>query len=198
MLPYIDWYGVMTYSFAAASWSDVAGHNSALYSSDELSLDAAMTYYMNRGVPRSKLLFGIPFFGERFDGASLPGDSLANRSGGLTDYSVIAGLIGNGWTKVADNFAKVPYLTRVGSPGFITYDDAWSIGLKCDYLGTSGLRGAIIWHLGEDRVGSTQPLLDASRACLHPGPGLEVQGDGKWIVPTTRTFRQQVFDRTTK
>ncbi len=166
MAPYVDWYGVMTYSFAASSWSDVAGHNSALWSTDELSLDSAMDYYLGRGIAKSKLLIGLPFFGERFDGASLPGDSLANRDGGLMDYSNIAGLIGNGWTKVVDSVAGVPYLTKVGSPGFITYEDAWSIGLKCAYLDAEGFRGAIIWHLGEDRVSGSQPLLTASRACL--------------------------------
>lgn len=167
MLPYIDWYGVMTYSFAAASWAPVAGHNSALWSPDELSANAATDYYISRGVPKSKLLIGIPFFGERFDGASKPGDQLANRNGGLTDYTQIAALIGNGWTRVWDATAGVPYLTKTGGGGFMTYDDAESIGLKCAYLDTKGIRGAIIWHLGEDRVGGTQPLLTASRACLQ-------------------------------
>jgi chitinase len=165
LTPYVDWFGVMTYSFAAPSWSTEAGHNSALYGVGELNMDAARLYYLGRGVPNSKLLLGIPFFGERFDGASRPGDALANRNGGLVDFSVIAALVNNGWTRVQDTVAGVPYLTRIGSPGFITYDDAWSIGLKCDYLNQKGFRGMIIWHLGEDRAGSSQPLLTAAGAC---------------------------------
>lgn len=163
LAPHVDWFGVMTYTFAASSWSSTSGHNSALYGG--MSLDASSAYYQSRGVPKSKILLGIPHFGERFDTATEPGQKLTSKSGGWMPYTDVAGLIGNGWTYKRDASAGVPYLSKTSGTGFITFDDPWSVGLKCTYIKSSGLAGVILWHLGQDGQGSNQPLLTAAREC---------------------------------
>ncbi len=164
LMPNLDWFASMTYVFAAASWSATSGHNSALYGS--LAVDAARQYYLSRGVPESKLLVGIPFYGERFDSVSGLGEQLTSTSGGAMAYPEIEPLAGNGWTLLRDDPAgAMPYLVRQGSPGVIVFDDATSIREKCSYVVGRGLGGVIIWHLGQDRIGGNQSLLSAVRGC---------------------------------
>ncbi|HZQ37668.1 MAG TPA: hypothetical protein VFD32_17175 [Dehalococcoidia bacterium] len=40
-----------------------------------------------------------------------------------------------------------------------------TIAAKCQYVVSSGIGGVIVWRLGQDVVGNTQPLLHAAGAC---------------------------------
>jgi chitinase len=164
--PKLDWIGAMTYSLANPSWSSGSFHNAALYvSGSEFSVEATRTYYRGVGVPSAKLLIGLPFFGIRFDGASDINQPLANRLGGDMTYPQVAALVGQGWNARRDMTARVPYLVKSSGGGVITYDDPTSIQTKCQYTVAQGLGGVIIWHLGQDRTGTTQPLLAATAGC---------------------------------
>ncbi len=174
MLPYLDWIGAMTYSLTAASWSDHSGHNAALYSppaassgpaAGDVAVDTTRAYYLSRGVPAAKLLIGLPFFGQKFDGATAMYQPLTSSTGEALDYRDIEPLVGHGWSARRDDTADVPYLVRSGTAGVISYDDPASIADKCNYVVQNGMGGAIIWHLGKDRLGAAQPLLNAARSC---------------------------------
>jgi len=171
LVPNLDWIGAMTYGLHAASWADHTGHAAALYAgsgtlhADEFTVDASRRWYLSNGVPAGKLLIGLPFWGERFDGATGINQHLSSNQGGAMDYREIAGLVSNGWTANRDPLAQVPFLVRSGAPGVISYDDPTSIAAKCNYVGSQALGGAIVWHLGKDRLPSGQPLLSAARGC---------------------------------
>lgn len=165
---YLDWFSVMTYDMSGAGWSHKAEHNAALFPAyaGEDNAAASMAYYQSFGIARSKILMGLPFFGQRFDAATAILQPLTPPSaGGSADYKDIAPLIGNGWNAFRDTTAQVPYLVRSGGAGVIAYDDATSIAAKCSYVKSNGLGGAMIWHLGKDRIGSGQPLLQAAKGC---------------------------------
>ena len=179
LLPHLDWIGAMTYDFHGVGWSSYAGHNAALYTPERqevarsgggssygggFSVDASRRYYLGRGVPAAKLLLGLPFYGQRFDGATRINQPLTNTSGGAVNYRDVVELIGNGWTAHYDDEALVPYLLRAAG-GVISYDDPMSIRTKCTYTTSQGLGGVIIWHLGKDYVGGDQPLLRAAAGC---------------------------------
>jgi chitinase len=164
----VDWFGVLTYDLSGADWSSYVDHNAALYPgrSGELSLDSSLQYYLSRGVPRSKIYPGLPFFGQRFDAAtSIHQAQTPPSKGASPDYKEIAALAGNGWTAMRDAKAQVPYLVRTGGAGVISYDDATSIAAKCSYVKTQALGGTIVWHLGKDLLNGRQPLLQAAGAC---------------------------------
>lgn len=167
IVPNLDWVGAMTYALSGPSWSQHADHSSALYSSSdgEASMDATTNYYLGRGVPAEKLLVGLPFYGERFDDATALHQLLGGRDGGAIDYPDVTKLVNNGWTEQRDPVAQVPYLVRAGGAGIISFDDAASIQAKCDYVNAAGIGGAIIWHLGKDMSGGSQPLLEAAAGC---------------------------------
>lgn len=172
LMPYLDWFGAMTYDIHGPGWSGHAGHNAPLYANGqadtphwggEITVDSSRAYYLGRGVPAAKLLLGLPFFGKRFDGASDMYQSLSNTNGEAVAYKDIVPQIGN-WTQKRDDTASVPYLTGKDG-GVITFDDAASIVAKCNYIAQQNVGGAIVWHLGQDGSGANQPLLQAVREC---------------------------------
>lgn len=168
--PLLDWFGLMTYQYAGPAWSQTAQHNAPLHSTTEqpASIAATAAYFLARGAPAAKLLIGLAFFGERYDGASALDAPLANANGGDLAYSAIAALPAGQWTAQRDVEAGVPYLLRAdGAPGVISFDDAASIAAKCAFVSDSGLGGAIVWRLGQDGAGppAAQPLLQAAHAC---------------------------------
>jgi chitinase len=163
----MSFYNLMAYDMHG-SWSDHSGHNAALAKGtdpcDENG-EAYLDYILStRGVPKSKVVFGVPFYGYRFPTS----EALFDDCGGscttqsLT-YAKVLPLVGNGWTRVWDSGSSVPYLTNDAGPGIVTYDDAQSIDLKAKYaLSTRGVAGVFMWELSGDAQGDgSQPLLDA-------------------------------------
>ena len=57
----------------------------------------------------------------------------------------------------------VPYMLRSdGSPGYITYDDAYSTYMRVYYSDwVRGLGGTFMWSLDADYDGYSQDLMDA-------------------------------------
>jgi chitinase len=164
----LSWMGVMTYDYAGP-WSASTGHHAPLHDSvggDGGSTASAIDYITDTlGVPPSKVLFGLPFYGYQFAANGLDESPVAPSKG--LDYNVIAPLVGTGgWKRTFDGAAGVPYLSRPASPGFVTYEDAASVNGKCTWAQGAGLGGAIVWHLAGDRMpDGTQPLLAAAQAC---------------------------------
>ncbi|GAC1360597.1 MAG: hypothetical protein NVSMB47_13120 [Polyangiales bacterium] len=125
-----------------------------------------MQYFVKtRGIPADRVLLGLPCYGAEQNPSGLGGTPVAPATS--PEYRDIVGMIGTaGWTAAWDDGAKVPYLQRAASPGFLSYDDARSIGEKCAYGTSQSLKGAIVWHLAADRLADgTNPLLDAAQPC---------------------------------
>ncbi len=158
---YVDWFGCMTYDFHG-EWSGHTGHNSPLFSpgNDQCgSVDTACDYLIEtRGLPKDKVLIGIPFYGKEFNANRL----YAPFTGSVTsyNYAYIKGLIGNGWTRYWDDVSKVPFLLNNSMTKLMTFDDTVSVRLKCEFVLENNLHGVIIWALGQDLLTFTQPLLE--------------------------------------
>jgi chitinase len=168
----VDWFGVMTYNFHTVS-SRESGHTAPLYASPSephgptYSVDAAVKYYLDRGVPRPKLLMGFLFHGYQFTSTNL----WATNTGAISiPYSKVVSDLSNGWTRVWDDVSQVPYLIDSNHTHVITYDDPQSVQGKCDYAARERLGGAIIWPLGGDaHPGATNELLNVIGRNFLPG-----------------------------
>jgi chitinase len=159
---YVEWFGVMTYDFHG-SWTSHAGHNSPLYhpsNCNEGSCDSGIKYLtVTRQVPKDKVLLGTPFYGREFNATGL----YKARSGGTSDFSYAGALsrMNNGaWEYYWDDFSKVPYLLDTARTKFVSFEDTISVKLKCRYALDNNLKGVMIWALGQDVVGDSQPLLE--------------------------------------
>lgn len=62
----VDFVSVPSYDFHG-SWESVTGHTAPLQGSGESdSVEASMNFWMRQGIPASKLIVGIPLYGQSF------------------------------------------------------------------------------------------------------------------------------------
>jgi chitinase len=156
---YVDWYNVMTYDFfgAWAATGPTAPH-SPLYSYSGIPIagfytDAPIQKLKSKGVPASKLLIGIGFYGRGWTGVtqSEPGGSASGPAPGtyeqgVDDYKVIKGRCPSTGTVAGTAYAKC------GSEWW-SYDTPGTIGGKMSYAKSQGLAGAFFWELSGDTSG---------------------------------------------
>ena len=159
---YVDWFSMMGYDFHG-SWTAHAGHNAPLFqpaNCTDGADDNGIKYLMiTRKIPKDKLLLGVPFYGKEFNSAGL----YQARTGSVTDllYSDIVPRLSNAnWEYFWDDFSKVPFLLDTARTKFVTFDDTASIRLKCEYALDNQLSGIMIWAIGQDLTGNSQPLLE--------------------------------------
>ena len=140
LAPVLDFMNVMTYDFTG-SWAGYAGLNSPLLQDpadpiESGSLKTSMDLYADiYGVPLAQLNIGTPFYGYEFDGV----DALwaaCSGCGNQVNYgdSIKPLMHSSDWQKLKDKSAKSPYMVNSTLPGFITYDNASSTGIKTRYI----------------------------------------------------------------
>jgi chitinase len=115
-------------------------HHSALYRSEmvkSVSADEAINNHIAGGMPAKRLTLGIPFYGHGINGTTVA-------------YKDIPKLLEQGNIEKWDDVAKAPYLVNAAGEVTLVYDNARSIGFKCEYLLQQGLRGAMYWEYSQD------------------------------------------------
>ncbi|HEV7934362.1 MAG TPA: glycosyl hydrolase family 18 protein [Actinomadura sp.] len=167
---YVDWYNPMTYDFFGA-W-DAAGPtapHSALTSYSGIPKpgfysDATIQKLKGKGIPASKLLLGIGFYGRGWTGVtqSAPGGTATGAApgtyeAGIEDYKVLK--------------TRCPATGTVGGTAYAycggqwwSYDTPATIGSKMGYAKSQGLGGAFFWELSGDTSGGE--LITAMRGGL--------------------------------
>ncbi|MDT7728925.1 MAG: chitinase [Actinomycetota bacterium] len=153
---YFNWYNVMTYDYfgAFAAQGPTAPHSpltsyagiptAGFYS------DAAIQKLKAKGVPASKLLLGIGFYGRGWTGVtqSAPGGSATGAApgkyeAGIQDYKLLKTSCPATGTIAGTAYAKC------GSQWW-SYDTPSTIAGKISYAKAQGLGGAFFWELSGD------------------------------------------------
>jgi len=168
----VDWINIMTYDFNGG-WQNRSAHNAPLYydpaagaagvpNAAAFNDDAGVQGHLNAGVPASKLVLGVPFYGRGWSGCAPAGNGQYQSCTGMPAGTWEAGVFDfsdlqaryinmNGYTRYWNDTAKVPYLYNPSGGVYITYDDAESIGHKAAYIKTKNLAGAMFWEFSGDR-----------------------------------------------
>lgn len=161
MAAVLDWINVMTYDFHGA-WANVTGHNAPMVAVAGEPAGFGVTHsiegYRAGGVPASKLVLGVPFYGRSWNGATsgLRGPATGAGPGswenGVLEWKdLAANYLTNGrFSQGFDDVAQAPYLHDAASGVFISYDDPRSLAIKRDYGRRMGLRGFMIWEMNSD------------------------------------------------
>src|SRR5690554_1989775 len=176
---YLDYINVMTYSMSSSSGS----YQNALYNRSgfhnpearvgqtptSVSIDASVPIFNNYGVPNSKLIFGLAFYGVRQSRTYNTSTQTFSSWTALTPsvfFPEIQGAYLNNpdYTYYFDNEAGVPYILKNDGTLFISYDDERSIRLKSEYVIEQDLGGLMFWEYGTDTSGT---LLSAMRSGLN-------------------------------
>jgi chitinase len=173
--PLLDSVNVMAYDIHGA-FDAITGHNAPLFANSEdadqlLNVSSAMqAYCVTWGVPKYKLMMGVPFYGRGWGNVAatqvvkgLPGlfcagsatvhgawDDEGDYTGTNPFYVLKQKLASADYTRYWDDESKVPYLYNAKTKEFLTYDDAESIQTKVNYINDQGFGGAIIWDISGD------------------------------------------------
>lgn len=135
ILPYIDFVNIMSYDMGNAP-----KHHAALYRSENsgwMTVDAAVETHLKAGVPASKLVMGMPFYGRGGDG--YPNFQDFNKVGHTREYREC-------W----DEVAKVPYLANKAGKLVFGYENPRSLAIKCQYILKQKLLGGMYWDYDGD------------------------------------------------
>lgn len=168
--PHVDWINVMAYDLAGG-WSEGTAHHAALHS-DAASAESYVQQHLDAGIPASKIVMGVPFYGrmwkwvinrnsptglgEPFDWfvPDVPWTALER------DY-----LASPKFERKWDDQAKAPYLWEREAGTFISYEDPRSLRAKAEFVKSHGLGGVMFWEHRHDPAGT---LLGAVASVLLP------------------------------
>lgn len=149
MGPYVDYVNVGGYNLSSPHDGKVL-HHSPLYTgkhTGDWSVARAMEHHIDLGIPKGKLLMGIPFYG-----IGLPP---FERETPCSDFNKHAEGLHLAW----DNESQAPYYEDKEGNMIIGFDDERSIAAKFDFIRANGLPGVFVWHFDGDfpghRLGKT-------------------------------------------
>jgi GH18 family chitinase/photosystem II stability/assembly factor-like uncharacterized protein len=183
---YLDQIYLMLYDQSGPGWGET-WHNAALYRPSGVhsygSGQERVVDFLLRGIDRSKIGFGIPFYGCVWKGGQ-------TSNGGVTWHqqtfapqpasqptmreSTYADIMDHIWPIAAHEFdevAQVPFLSidavLPADDRFVSYDDASSVQQKVQYADQMGLGGIMIWELTQEyRPTDPRPLSGAIKRAL--------------------------------
>jgi chitinase len=167
----VDTVNLMAYDYYEPGSGPITGHHAPLFTNprdpEKVSADASVRAFEQAGVPASKLLLGLPFYGHTWaqvppadDGLYQPGKP-APQTG--APFSTLPSMLENGFVRHWDSVSDVPWLYNPSTRTFVSYEDPQSIALKCQYVRTHRLAGIMVWDLEDDDPSGT--LLKALDAC---------------------------------
>ena len=154
----LDWATVQGYDFHGA-WETTTMHQANLFpvandpSPVKFSDDLAIGSYTSAGVPASKLLLGLPYYGRGWTGVGSTNNGLFQTGtaaqgtweAGIEDYKVLKNRPG---TRFRDTAAGALWL--YDGTNWWSYDDPTVIAQKTAYVKQKGLGGVMVWELDGD------------------------------------------------
>ncbi|XP_054154653.1 probable chitinase 10 [Oppia nitens] len=141
-----DYINVMTYD-NAGSWSTATGHHSGFDWSKQ-----GLQMWSSQGIPKQKLLLGVPFYGIAFQlknsgqhGLNAP---IQGPAGALTYRQVCQDIRQQHWIPERSADGPIAYhgLDWVG------YDDPTSAYNKAKWVRDNGFGGILVWEVSQDDI----------------------------------------------
>jgi chitinase len=187
--PLVDWINLMTYNFYDEH-NTTTNLDGAIYpvaadpGNKAYNVDTVVQAYLAGGIPGSKLMIGVNFYGHSWKGVTAAQNGLYQPpEGPFIDPDVPEGtwnvegkisyqslqkyyLNAPGWNDYWQAEAQASWLYNAEKGVFVTYDNARSLTAKADYVTTKHLGGVMIWQIGADDNDNT--LLKALAARLLP------------------------------
>lgn len=174
---YLDYVNIMTYDLYHGN-DKTTGHHSNLNQSatgnqSRNSTADAVEGHIRAGVPASKIVLGLPFYGRGWAGVNNQDNGLYQPSTGKHSFishdELVAEYIGkNGFTRYWDAEAKAPYLWNPTTRTFISYADEESFTHKLAYVKSKKLAGVMFWEYIYDL--QQKKLLNKLTNELAPAP----------------------------
>jgi len=167
----VDWINLMTYDYNTGG--RLANFNAPLFAvandpAPGMNVHATVERYLAAGVPREKIMMGLPFFGHGYSGVKSESaglfqsaePDLSNKQWGVgtVSFRELRSATARRFKRFWHPEAQVPWLFNDEKRVWISYDDSESITRKLDYVRSQGLGGVMIWELSGDD-GSLLPAI---------------------------------------
>ncbi|WP_075350896.1 glycoside hydrolase family 18 protein [Algoriphagus marinus] len=166
---YLDLINIMSYDLFGAG-DDTTGHHANLYkgnpelipaSKRNRSVQSAVMDHIEFGIPREKIVIGIPFYGKRWKNVG-PENNGLNQSGtfdqGLSQDKIYELQSNPSYREWWDTGSENAFLYSEENREWVTFESRRSIEHKIYFMKKEQLAGVMFWELSEDPSGS---LLDA-------------------------------------
>ena len=191
----VDQINVMCYDMDFGS--SFTWHNDALFQNGDaakMTCDWRVRAYTSLGVPNAKLGIGIPFYGRRWTGTTLPLQSGGTQVGYLPYRSIVTDT--QRWQdayKKWDTTYSADYLSVTPLNEFISYNGTTSIKATVDWVNTQGFGGYMTFttdyeyltaQIGDARYPLSTALYSDVNGVTPPPPPppttspCDVNGDG--------------------
>ncbi|HUN83070.1 MAG TPA: glycoside hydrolase family 18 protein [Terracidiphilus sp.] len=166
---YVDAVNLMCYDYYEPGSDAITGNHAPLYANPadpkRASSDASVRAFEAAGVPTSKIILGVPFYGHMWGqvanvshGLFQPGKPVPN---GYAPYTAISGsMLNHGFIRYWDAAANVPYLYNETGKIFVSYEDPESLAIKCNYVLKNKLGGVMFWSYLNDTSGALLGAID--------------------------------------
>jgi chitinase len=188
--PLVDQVGIMNYDYTGP-WSPMTGFLAPLFSNPadphhSNSIETNIADYVAAGIPREKLLMGLPFYGYSWTGVDGENNGLFQVGKGVhgdRPYHYIRTLTSQ-FSAYRDEHSRAPWL--FDGTTFWTYEDAVSVRYKASYAANQKLGGVMIWELSNDTP-DAELLTTAHRALVHPLEASAFEGEEPEPTPSAST-----------
>ncbi|KAG5726153.1 Endochitinase 1 [Termitomyces sp. T112] len=153
----LDFWNMMAYDFSG-SWDQVANHQANVFGGSTNAADA-IHYYIKCGVPRSKIVMGIPLYGRSFMHTQGPGTPFNGVGGGSWEAGVYdyRALPLSGSHLMRDEKALASWTYNYETKEMVSFDSEEVGKWKGQWIKKEGLAGSMFWELsgdkGQDREG---------------------------------------------
>lgn len=142
------------------------GHDSPMYTNKDdpkhISIDDAVKMNLKAGVPRRKLVIGVPFYGRRWTGVGPTNDGLwqpvTGQGSAIVFHETVPLVNAQGFVRHWDRTAMAPFLYNADTKTFVTYNDAEAEEARTAYVKKNKLGGIMFWQYSGD---PQNVLLDA-------------------------------------
>ena len=178
VLPYDNRLLIQPFSRVAGSWDKIANHQANLFGGP-ISASQAVTWYINQGVPRSKIVLGIPLYGRSFlntEGPGTPFQGIGQGSWeqGVYDYRALP-LPGS--YVLRDEQAAASWAYNYQTKEMVSFDSEEVGRWKGEWIAREGLGGSMFWELSGDK--------GTPREGMEGGPGKDPQ-PGRSLVTVVK------------
>ncbi|KZP34711.1 glycoside hydrolase family 18 protein [Athelia psychrophila] len=169
---YLDFWNMMTYDFSG-SWDSVAQHQANVHGGP-ISASQAINWYIAQGLPRHKIIMGVPLYGRSFTNTQGPGTPFQGVGPGSWEQGVYdyRALPLPGAYMHRDERALASWSFDFQKKEMVSFDSEEVARWKGAWIQEQQLGGSMFWELSGDKGSERKDMEGGEGKVPQPGNSL--------------------------